>query len=182
MKKFIPRGGLKEVTATMKAIIAASAIQITFGYPGIYFVHFWKILVYQNDYYSEITNKYHQGEVNTRGYVFLSWESFLVGLNNPTSGRNLGLHEMAHALRIENAIRNHEYDFIDFQYLIQFEKLAREEIIQINNGESMFRSYAGSNTMELFAIAIENFFERPEKFRNHNPELFDNIGKLLNQD
>jgi Mlc titration factor MtfA (ptsG expression regulator) len=33
----------------------------------------------------------------------------------------------------------------------------------------------------MFAIAVENFFERPEQFRTHNPELFTNIGKLLNQ-
>ena len=181
MKEFVPRGELKKITPKMKALIAASAIQITFGYPGIYFVHFWKILVYQNNYYSKITEKYHQGEVNTKGLIFLSWESFLIGINNPKSGRNLGLHEMAHALRIENAIRNHEYDFIDFDYLIQFEHLAKEEMELVNSGDSMFRAYAGSNTHEMFAIAVENFFERPRKFEEHNPELFRIIAKLLNQ-
>lgn len=88
---------------------------------------------------------------------------------------------MAHALRIENAIRNHEYDFIDFDYLIQFEHLAKEEIERVKNGDSMFRSYAGSNTHEMFAITVEIFFERPKTFEEHNPELFWNIAKLLNQ-
>lgn len=181
MKEFIARGELTEITPKIKALISAAAIQLTFGYPGIYFLHFYKILVYENDYYSRITDKYHQGEVNTRGFIVISWQSFLVGINNPTSGRNLGLHEMAHALKLENAVRNHEYDFIDFSHLLKFEELAREEIIRINNGQSLFRAYAGSNTHELFAIAVELFFERPAEFQNYNPTLFQNIENLLNQ-
>jgi Mlc titration factor MtfA (ptsG expression regulator) len=44
MKEFVPRGALHLVTADMKTLIAASAIQITFGLPGVYFEHFYRIL------------------------------------------------------------------------------------------------------------------------------------------
>ncbi|MBI9069045.1 MAG: zinc-dependent peptidase, partial [Salinivirgaceae bacterium] len=69
LKTFIPRGGLTEITPELKAIIAGAAIQITFGYPHIYFKHFRKIIVFPDKYFSKITGQYHKGEVNSRGGI-----------------------------------------------------------------------------------------------------------------
>ncbi len=182
MKEFIPRGGIKTITPEMKVLVAASAIQLTFGYPGVYFRHFWKIILYENDYYSRITQKYHQGEVNTRGFIILSWVNFVKGYDENTSGRNLGLHELAHALKIENAIRNDEYNFIDELVLKSFYKLANEEITKIRSeGATFFRFYASTNIHEFFAVVVENFFERPDEFYKYNQELFMVTTNLLKQ-
>ncbi|MCZ8217058.1 MAG: zinc-dependent peptidase, partial [Cyclobacteriaceae bacterium] len=43
-KKFIPRN-FETVTDEMKATIAATAVQLTFGLPTFYFLHFKKILI-----------------------------------------------------------------------------------------------------------------------------------------
>lgn len=182
MKEFIPRGGLKEVTIEMKTLISASAIQITFGLPGIYFLHFYRILVYPDDYYSSITQRYHKGEVNTKGLIVLSWKSLLTGYMNCCDGRNLGLHEMAHALKIVDSIRNEEYDFLDYDAFHGFIRLSRIEMQCITNGgPSFFRSYAATNDYEFFAVAVENFFERPEDFHQQHPALFELLAKLLKQ-
>ncbi len=183
MKKFVGRGQIQEVTSEMKVLIAASAIQLTFGYPGVYFTHFWKVILYDTNYYSSITNRYHQGEVNTRGFIILSWENFVHGYHPSTAGRNLGLHEMAHALKIENAIMNEEYDFIDSSQLKIFYKFAGEEIAKIReDGSAFFRSYAGTNIHEFFAISIENFFERPHEFKSYHPELYEITSTIMKQD
>ena len=183
IKEFVPRGGIKHITVEMKVLIAASAIQLTFGYPSIYFMHFRKIILYKTDYYSNITQKYHQGEVNTRGFIILSWVNFVKGYNEAGSGRNLGLHELAHALKIENAIRNNEYNFIDENSLKSFYRLAKHEIEKIRlEGSSFFRSYAGTNVHEFFAIVVENFFERPEQFYRYDQELYLVTTQLLKQD
>ncbi|HEX5170445.1 MAG TPA: zinc-dependent peptidase [Cyclobacteriaceae bacterium] len=182
MKEFIPRGEMKEVTLEMKTLISASAIQITFGLPGIYFLHFYRILVYPDDYYSTITRKYHRGEVNTRGFIVLSWKSLEQGYFDPSDGRNLGLHEMAHALKIEDSIQNEEYDFFDYDAFHGFIRRGRIEMHRINNGEeSFFRKYAATNDYEFFAVAVENFFEKPKEFINYHPELFQLLCKLLKQ-
>ncbi len=182
MKSFVPRGGIKTISAEMKTLVAASAIQLTFGYPGIYFKHFWKIIIYETDYYSNITNRYHQGEVNTKGYIILSWANFKKGYLEYDSGRNLGLHEMAHALKIENAIRNQEFDFIDYQDLNLFYKLATREIDVIRQaGSPLFRPYAGTNMHEFFAVAVEIFFEKPSAFHHYNASLYSALSKLLKQ-
>ncbi len=167
----------------MKALIAASAIQITFGYPSVYFEYFWRILVYPDQYYSKITRLYHKGEVSTKGFIILSWENFEKGYEDGTDGRNLGLHEMAHALQLENSIVNFEYDFIDFEALKAYDIEARKEIDKIRlHGSDFFRSYAATNRVEFFAVSVENFFERPGLFKAYNSVLYDLLTMILLQD
>lgn len=183
LKEFIPRG-IPEVTDEMKALIAGSAIQLTFGLPKIYFSHFDKILVYPGEYFSLLHRRNHKGEVNAQvGAIVLSWKNFEEGYIDPEDSINLGLHEMAHALRLENVILNDEYNFLDEKVLERWDQLAEQEIIRIRNGESeFFRKYACSNKHEFFAVAVENFFERPQKLYDHQPELYNTMAKLLRQD
>ena len=182
LKDFIPRG-ITEVTDEMKTLIAGSAIQITFGMPRIYFSHFKKILVYPDDYYSKINMHYHQGEVNMNGIIVLSWRNFAYGYMDDNDARNLGLHEMAHALRLENGIMNNEYGFLDDDDLMEWTKLCFKEIERMRNGTNhFFREYGATNSQEFFAVAVENFFERTSEFKQQRPELYAVLARLLNQD
>ena len=52
-KEFKSGNGLDHVTPEMKTLIAASAIQITFGLPGVFFEHFEVIHVHRETYFSE---------------------------------------------------------------------------------------------------------------------------------
>lgn len=182
-KQFIPRN-VDEVTPEAKVLIAACAVQLTFGLPDIYLQHFEKILVYPNDYYSSITRRFHKGEVNPRfGVIVLSWQSFIDGYINPTDSINLGLHEMAHALRLENIIRNDEDDFFDEHLLEKFDEHAQRICSTIQNwSESFFRPYACANEHEFFAVSVENFFERAEAFKQEMPELYAILAQLLRLD
>jgi hypothetical protein len=181
VKRFIPRD-VDIVTVEAKVLIAASAVQLTFGLPNIYLQHFNKILVYPNDYYSSITRQYHRGEVNPRfGIIVLSWQSFVNGYINPSDSFNVGLHEMAHALRLENVIRNEEYNFFDRDLLNQLDTLAHE-ICSTTYDHSFLRAYACTNTHEFFAVCVENFFERPAEFKTHLPQVYAVLAQLLRQD
>ena len=182
-KIFIPRN-FERVTDEMKVLISASAVQLTFGLKEVYLAHFRKILIYPNDYYSSITKRYHKGEVNPAyGIVVISWHTFVMGYLNPADdGINLGLHEMAHALRLENIIRNEEYQFFDEQLLKRLDEFGRKVCENSDNQAVQFlRPYACTNQHEFFAVAIENFFERPEGLRKAMPELFAILTTLLNQ-
>jgi hypothetical protein len=182
LKQFIPRG-MDRVTDEMKALIAGAAIQLMNGFPKIYFAHFTRILIYPDSYYSEISMRYHKGEVNPGGIIVLSWKSFVEGYINQDDGRNLGLHEMAHALRLENGIANEEYGFLDDQALKDWTDLCYHEIDKMNSGESdFFRSYGATNSHEFFAVAVENFFEKPDAFYNHHPKMYQTLARMLKQD
>jgi Mlc titration factor MtfA (ptsG expression regulator) len=181
-KQFISRG-MDRVTDEMKALIAGSAIQLTFGLPSVYFAHFKKILIYPDDYYSKISRRYHKGEVNMGGMIVLSWKNFAEGYIDNDDSRNLGLHEMAHALRLENAISNEEYGFLDSEVLKSWTDLCYREIERMDQGESdFFRAYATTNSQEFFAVAIENFFERPQQFIAYHPLMYNTLAQMLNQD
>lgn len=168
----------------MRVLISATAIQLTFGLPQIYLTHFDKILIYPDSYYSRITWKYHVGEVNPRmGMIILSWKSFVDGYADLTDSLNVGIHEMAHAIHFENRIRNEEFDFLDTQGLRELEKITARELPRIRNGEvHFFRSYAGTNEHEFFAVALEYFFEKPVEFKKSIPDLYGTLSRLLNQD
>lgn len=182
-KRFIPRN-TAEVTLEAKVLISACAVQLTFGLPNIYLTHFNKILVYPDDYYSSITKNFHKGEVNPAfGAIVLSWKSFVDGYIYPTDSINLGLHEMAHALRLENIIYNEEYQFFDEILIEQLDDFANRvcSTDELPGGDFL-REYACTNVHEFFAVSVENFFERPAKLKAALPELYFILAKLLNQD
>jgi Mlc titration factor MtfA (ptsG expression regulator) len=181
-KQFIPRQ-VDEVTIEAKVLIAASAVQLTFGLPDIYLRFFRKILVYPNDYYSSITRRFHKGEVNPRfGMIVLSWQSFVDGYIVPNDSRNLGLHEMAHALRFEQMIRSEDLPPFDEDLLEQFDDIAHKMCNdEAFASQTFLRPYACTNEQEFFSVSVENFFERPEEFNKELPELYNILTKLLAQ-
>jgi MtfA peptidase len=182
-KKFIPMHGMKKVTPEMKSLISASAIQLTFGLREIYFVHFDRILVFPTRFFSIVTEAHHIGEVNADGIIAFSWKDFVKGYINPDDSYNVGLHEMAHALSLENLIPNQEYQFLDQEALKNWKIVADMEFQKAKNGnESFLRRYAFSNRDEFFPVCIEYFFERPGEFYQESPELYKALSALLRQD
>ena len=182
-KRFIPRE-IDEVTVEARVLIAATAVQLTFGLPDVYLRHFNKILVYPNDYYSVLFKRYHRGEVNPRfGIIVLSWQAFVDGLIYPNDAKNLGLHEMAHALRLENMLRSPDYPLFDENLLEEFDELSRSICSRVENwSDTFFRPYACANEHEFFSVSVEHFFETPEELKNDMPQLYAILVKLLNQD
>jgi Mlc titration factor MtfA (ptsG expression regulator) len=182
-KQFIPRN-VAEVTIEAKVLIAATAVQLTFGLPDFYLTHFNRIVVYPDEYYSVLFRRFHKGEVNPRyGIIVLSWQSFIDGFIYPTDGKNLGLHEMAHALRLENMLRSPDYPPFDQGLLDEFDEHARNVCSQIENwSDTFFRPYACANEHEFFSVSIEHFFERPDELKKEMPQLYSILVKMLNQD
>jgi Mlc titration factor MtfA (ptsG expression regulator) len=183
MKRFVPRN-MDRVTTEMKVLIAASAVQLTFGLSRVFLKHFKTILIYPDSYYSTINKMYHKGEVNPAyGIIVLSWSGFVEGIANAEDSLNLGLHEMAHALRLENVINNGEHNFLDEAILERWEEESIKERQKMREGHShFFRNYAKVDREEFFAIAVENFFERPQRFWEELPHLYRTLSLLLNQD
>lgn len=180
--EFIPRD-MSEVTEEMEVLISASAVQLTFGYDNVFLDHFERIIIYPDQFFSNAGQRYHKGEVNPRAKaIVLSWKHFVEGYAT-NEGVNLGLHEMAHALQLENIILNDEYGFMDDEGIRVWQALAAEEIKKIISPEqSFFRDYGGTNQAEFFAVAVENYFERPKAFLEYNEGLYRAMCRLLRQD
>jgi Mlc titration factor MtfA (ptsG expression regulator) len=166
-----------------KIIIAAAAAQLVLFLPDEALSYFTKILVYPDYYRSRITGRMHKGEVNPGFQLIVFSKRGIVEGNRITSdGINLLHHEFAHALWLEHKLVGHSYTVLSEYLVNQFEEYAKREIEAIQNIEDhFFRKYAFENLAEFFAVAVENFFERPIEFQQHQPELFDILVALFKQ-
>lgn len=181
-KEFISRGHGFLVDFRMKTLIAATAVEITFGFKRFTFDHFSKILIYPTDYYSRIKRRYHRGEVNPNGLIVLSWSAFEEGHADREDGLNLGIHEIAHAFKLENKIVNRNYEFIDEDSYCAFQEAFRSYAKGYGEGHGFFRDYAKTNIHEFFAVCCENFIERPHEFKRNAPSLYRIMSRILRQD
>jgi Mlc titration factor MtfA (ptsG expression regulator) len=180
-KEFEGRDGCF-VTEDMKLLIAAAATQIAFGHFPTIYEHFRRIIIYPDKYFSGSTQRYHVGEVQSNGVIKLSWKSFIEGAAIHNDGIHVGYHEMAHALKIEDAtLHDMEHCFMDKHALQHFHKYANDRIRNFTAG-SFMRDYAFSNSEEFFAVSIEYFFEMPAQLRKHEPEVYSYLRTILNLD
>ena len=61
--------------------------------------------------------------------------------------------------------------------------LAEEEMALLRANENhFFRKYAFENMEEFFAVAVENFFERPKQFSEQLPHFYQVLTSLFYQD
>lgn len=184
LKKFLGRGGLIQVSDEMKLLIGATLVMVTFGWKGFRLRHFHTFLIYPDDYYSTINQVYHRGEVNPRhGLIVLSWKSFVWGLSRENDGINLGIHELAHAMKLDNFIlESHERQFDPEIWKTYCEIRTREMASIAATANSFFRKSAAADQHEFFAVMLENFFERPNEFYMHHEKLYLIVVKLMRQD
>ena len=184
-KSFYGRGEFSEISLEMKVLISATATKVLFGLPkSVILSHFDKILVYPDRYYSSHSLQYHNGEVNPKyGIIVIAWKEFIKGFSDPTDGWNVGIHEFAHALKIENKIKyNGEYGFLTNSWWKKFAQYATDELQKIKAGESIFRPQARQNIHEFFAVAVEAFFENTVAFKAYHPKMYECLVFLLKQD
>jgi MtfA peptidase len=116
--------------------------------------------------------------------IVISWKNFMKGFALPNDGVNLGIHEFAHALKIENQImHNGEHSFLDKGWWSKYVGLASSEIDKIREGKNdFFRVQASENIHEFFAVSVEAFFEKSSEFKEYHPELYESLVNLLRQD
>lgn len=171
-----------KVTEEVRLFIVAAQVQLTFGFKRYFLPKFKTILIYPDAYKNKLTGNMHYGEVNPKGVIVLSWKRLVKGYMIADDKINLGLHEMAHAL-MSTIIRSNDHENKLDTYLREIVRLSAKEIEKIKSNEyHFFRKYAGSNTFEFFAVAVEYFFEVSIEFKKELPNLYEHMVKLLKQD
>jgi Mlc titration factor MtfA (ptsG expression regulator) len=165
----------------MPILISASAIQITFGLDEYKLSHFKNIIIHPDAYLMDNPLRVLMGNVQGNS-ITLSWKHFLEDYQNPSDGKNVGLHEMAHALQVQYIFTKHSRtnDFKeDFEH---YDRVDDEVLKEKFESDGLFDKYALNNKNELWATAVELFFERPADLKLDYPELYDSIKLVLNQD
>ncbi len=166
----------------IRYLIASVATQMSLFLSEDSFDAFHRIIIYPEDYVSPVANRKHKGETNpAAGYIVLSLKSLKQGFATREDGINLLMHELAHALWLENQL--FDYDIFEPDALARYLRIANAEMDKLQDGgEHFLRKYAATNREEFFAVAIENFFERPDEFQTELPQLYSAMVYLLKQD
>lgn len=169
-----------EVTDEMRILISATAVKINFGFRNYKLPHFHTIIIYPDEYFSSVTNTTNKGETNTQGVIVFSWKDFLKGFEIEDDSLNLGYHEFAHALFVDEKSHTTNPCFT-YYYEKWYEILRDGHTVKKIRDNNLFRDYGTVNENEFFAVALEIFLETPEKLKNELPELFDLMCLMLNQ-
>jgi Mlc titration factor MtfA (ptsG expression regulator) len=162
-------------------LISSTFVQLTFGLRRSMLDRFNHIQIFPAHYKNEKTRQFHKGEVDITGLISLSWEDYEIGNSDPHDGRNVGLHEMAHAFAIEIIESDMNYHHLVMKLKPIFLR-ARYEINNPYQRPDLLRGYGYSNMHEYFAVSTEVFFESPEHMASIHPALYIEMAKLFHQD
>ena len=174
-----------DVTLDMKVGVAAGAALLLHGRPDWELPSRQSVIFYPNrfdaDYISEETGAF-DGMAHQQGPIILSSKAVEESWADPYDGSNVVLHELAHLLDYENEFADGVPSLVDPGSTVAWRELVRKETKRVRLGRSMLRRYAAKNHAEFFAVAVENFFERPDVMESRHPELYAALKALFNLD
>jgi Mlc titration factor MtfA (ptsG expression regulator) len=172
------------VSEEMRITILAAIIQLTFGLKRFVFSYFRTIILEPGLYRIPQYREEFLGHVDRLNKtITLSWPNARYGFAVADDAHNVVLHEMAHVILFENTMRFEYTEFFDRKDWDNWLLLAQPLFIH-NQGRknTLLAEYADKNLMEMFAVSVETFFERPTAFKTELPELYHTLVRLLRQD
>lgn len=174
--EYMPQG-MESVPEDVKSIIAAAAVQITFGREDFLLEPFENIIVYPKPFASpQFPQKVHASEIfEEDGVVLFSMEQLLYGFSNPYQYYDLGLHEFAKVFVYK--YREERWPSLGediWEKLELVSGMPRSAIVKwINLPEA---------AVPALAVSISHFFVFPEQFRSVLPELYQQFAAIFKLD
>jgi MtfA peptidase len=166
----------------MPILISASAVQITFGLKDFLLPYFSNIIIHPEEYFAYDPFRILVGNVQGHS-ISLSWKHFLLDYQNPTDGKNVGLHEMAHALQVQYLFRNPKRSNTFKEDYEHYDRIDDDVFnAEKTKGNRLFDENALRNKNEFWATSVELFFEKPAELKTQYPDLYESLRIVLNQD
>lgn len=180
-----------EVPDRIKVLVAASAATLGHGLPHWEWPDLRDIVIYRTAFdgqYREGARNPIRGMVQHRGPIIFSARDLQHGFckhaDAPKDGRNVGLHELAHVMDLADGKADGVPAGLEFAAAAPWIQIMAERLDQIRAGaaDGVLRAYAGKNSVETFAVAVEVFFERPRALKRHDPDLYEMLAAYFRQD
>lgn len=170
-----------EIDSEHRAIVAACAVQLTFGLKEYKLDHIKRIFIAPDIFYSRLVETDVKG-LTTPLAIYFSWDDISKGLDTEDDAYNLCLHEFAHALKMSVEMEDASVDSKFLMSLDNWEEMSDNVYNDMRNYPSnhFLRNYAATNKHEFFAVCVENFFERSKEFADKEPRLYKSLCRLLN--
>lgn len=125
------------------------------------------------------------GQAGEHGPLFLAWDAVLDDVRHPRRGRNVVVHEFAHALDVLDGM---------FDGTPPLDRGARRRWVEVCTAELealrdapdpddlLIPDDAGENPGEFFAVVSELFFTVPADLRDEHPALYEVFADFYGQD
>jgi len=127
------------------------------------------------------------GQAFQQGPVIIIWDAALRGGRHPELGYNVVYHEFAHKLDMLDGAADgtpplrHRAEYRDWVRICADEYLRLKH--DAKSGKHTFlNAYGATNEAEFFAVATEQFFDRPDVMTRHAPELYRVLKEYYRQD
>lgn len=164
-------------------LVAAAAAMLGHGRPAWEWPTHREIIVHITNF-----NEHHEpgdhhsiaGMVHSHGPVVLSRKQVRRGFKK-SDGENVAVHELAHVIDLADGTADGQASI--WADMPGWEALVQARLKQVRRGKNApLRAYAGTNEAELFAVAVEAFFETPDRLRKRDPDLYQRLEVLFNLD
>jgi Mlc titration factor MtfA (ptsG expression regulator) len=193
-------GGLN-LTDEIRVTIAAQACLLLLGLPHDYYRNVKSILVYPSTVvpperrpgiFERVDGPVAPpvpivGQAFARGPVILIWDTVLRGARHPEQGHNVVYHEFAHKLDMLDGAADGTPLLADRARFAEWVAVCSQEFLRLRRlaekGHKTFiDSYGAASEAEFFAVATEEFFDRPLALRRHAPDLYRVLSAYYRQD
>lgn len=114
--------------------------------------------------------------------VRIAQDALKDAFQNPTDGHHIGLHELAHLLDADGISADGIPSMMAWDQVPAWLELLRREAARLQRGDSVLDRYGSTNSAELFAVAVEAFFEKPGVLKQKHPELYAALAAFFQQD
>jgi Mlc titration factor MtfA (ptsG expression regulator) len=184
------------ITEEIRLLTAASAVTLTCGWPGFTWDALREVLIYpkvfDDDYRFVETGpgsppqKAHvwqaAGQAHGVGVVILVKPMLLRSFETDDSGYHVGFHEFAHLLDLALTQFDGIPSYLTDERAHEWTKILQSEEERLRSGDSVLDPYGLSHPAELFAVAVEAFFQRPEAMADRHARLYGFLAAYFNQD
>jgi Mlc titration factor MtfA (ptsG expression regulator) len=193
-------GGL-DLTDEIRVTIAAQACLLQLGLPHDYYRNVESILIYPStvvppEHHPRVFERVDApvassapllGQAFARGPVILVWDAVLHGARHPDQGHNVVYHEFAHKLDMLDGAADGTPLLANRDQLAEWVAVCSHEFLRLRRlaekGHKTFLdAYGAKDEAEFFAVATEEFFDRPLALQKHAPELYRVLSAYYRQD
>ncbi len=174
----------------IRALVAASAVIPVFRLPGWRWSNVHEVLLYASAFSPDFRSPMRGtrdavgvvGDRELRGTMILTRPYLELAFARARDGRHTGIHEFAHLIDwADGSIDGTPAALLPRAEGLAWIELVRKEMLRIEAGRSILDRYALTNPAEFFAVASEEFFERPEALREKHRELYDLLTHVYRQ-
>lgn len=120
------------------------------------------------------------GMVHRQGPILFSAKSLRRGWKRDTDGHNVSIHEWAHVLDWADGFADGVPGL--GAHTDEWDELIKDALLKVRKRKSRLRDYGGTNHAELFAVAVEAFYEKPRALKKSHAELYEALAEYFGYD